>query len=105
MEAVVLEDADVRGRRERRMDAARRPRHRFDRLQGLSEGIERGQSRVTHELLAVKSMPAPTTVADELELAVGAPTLLVERRSYVDGDPIALGTHWLPAWVAAQIER
>jgi GntR family transcriptional regulator len=82
---------------------ARKSRHSFDRFQGLSEGIEEGQSRVVHELMTLKSMTAPSTVASALALPPGSPTVLVERRSYIDGEPIAVGTHWLPPWAGAAL--
>jgi GntR family transcriptional regulator len=83
---------------------ARKARHAFYRVQGLSEGIERGQSRVVHELLTLKSLTAPSTVASALGLPPGSPTVLIERRSYIDGDPIAVGSHWLPASAGVTLE-
>jgi GntR family transcriptional regulator len=83
---------------------ARKARHRFDRLQGLSEGIDHGTTRVAHELLTWRALSAPATVAAELGLPTGAPAVLIERRSHIDGEPLAIGTHWLPAWAGSPLQ-
>lgn len=81
----------------------RQSRHVIDRLQGLSEGIERGGSRVVHEPMAIEIGPAPAIVAAVLGLEPGADALLIERRSFIDGDPVAVGSHWLPPWAEEAI--
>jgi GntR family transcriptional regulator len=75
---------------------SRLARHRFDRFQGLSEGLERGIERVHHQVLALDRLPAPDVVAQALGIATGDPAVMLERRSFIDGKPVMLGTHWLP---------
>jgi GntR family transcriptional regulator len=75
---------------------SRLARHRFDRLQGLSEGVERGTERVDHQVLALDRVPAPEVVAAALGVDPGDPAVMLERRSFIDGIPVMLGTHWLP---------
>jgi GntR family transcriptional regulator len=76
---------------------SRLARHRFDRFQGLSEGVDRGTERVVHEVLAFEVVPAPAVVATVLGLAPGDAAVMLERRSFIDGRPVMLGTHWIPA--------
>jgi GntR family transcriptional regulator len=73
----------------------RQARHVLDRLQGLSEGIEHGGTRVVHELITHQEVEAPAIVCHELRVDPGAPTLLVERLTRIDGDPVAVASHWL----------
>jgi GntR family transcriptional regulator len=79
-------------------------RHRFDRLQGLSEGVDRGIERVDHQVLALDHPPAPAVVAEALGIAVGEPAVMLERRSFIDGRPVMLGTHWLPLAPFAELD-
>jgi GntR family transcriptional regulator len=76
---------------------SRLARHRFDRLQGLSEGVERGVERVDHQVLALDRLPAPDVVSGALGVGAGDPVVMLERRSFIDGRPVMIGTHWLPA--------
>lgn len=82
---------------------ARKARHRFDRMQGLSEGIDHGRTRIVHKLVTRRTLAAPVAVAVELGLDAGEPAVLIERHSYIDGEPLAFGTHWLPAWLGAAL--
>lgn len=82
---------------------SRLARHRFDRLQGLSEGVDGGRDRVEHRVVAVDTVPAPAVVAEVLGSGVGEPVVLVERCSFIDRQPVMLGTHWLPAEPFAEL--
>jgi GntR family transcriptional regulator len=83
---------------------SRLARHRFDRLRGLSEGVERGTERVDHRVLALDRVPAPDVVAEVLGVEAGDDVVMVERRSFIDGRPVMLGTHWLPCDPFAALE-
>jgi GntR family transcriptional regulator len=71
-------------------------RHHFDRLQGLSQGVHDGGRRVRHCILVADRRPAPAVVARALGIEAGRPVVLLERRTAIDGEPVSLGTHWLP---------
>ncbi len=51
----------------------------------------------TTELVRRVVEPADAGIADELDLPVGAPLLLIERLRSADGEPVVLETSWLSA--------
>jgi GntR family transcriptional regulator len=71
------------------------------RMRSLQEshGAQRSSYRVLEAGLEAASDP----VARALEIESGDPVVLLERLAVLDGEPVALFTHWLPATVAGHV--
>jgi GntR family transcriptional regulator len=83
---------------------AQTARHRFDRLQHFEDGVEGGVRRVQNKVLACTMILSPAVVAEALDVPAGSPTLLLERLTLIDGEPVMLSTGYLPGDVAAALE-
>ena len=71
--------------------------------QTLAEGLERGQSRVSWELLDVARLPVPPQIAGRLEIAPGDDVVFVERLTVLDAQPLMLRSSWFPLAVGAPL--
>ena len=63
--------------------------HDIDGLRGLAETFE-GRGAVRNEVLMRGFVPAPTPVAERLELEPGSEVACIERRRLVDEQPVSL---------------
>lgn len=70
--------------------------HLMHTLLGLYEDVEQRGGEVRSDVLAHRTIPADREVATQLELDEGAPVVELRRMRYVDGEPWALSTAWLP---------
>jgi GntR family transcriptional regulator len=77
----------------------------IDAARTLAEGLDRGVSRVSWELLDVGGQPAPSLVAERLDLAPGDDVVFVERLTALDGHPLLVRSSWFPLPVAAPLLR
>jgi DNA-binding GntR family transcriptional regulator len=83
---------------------------RPERLTSLyDEMVEQGSIPLTR-VLAVREVPAPAPIAQDLHVPTGAPLVFVERLRSVDGRPVVFHTNYLnlegrPAPAAADLER
>jgi len=58
-----------------------------------------------HEVLALGQMPAPPQVADILQTSAAASVVLLERRTIVATEPVALWTSYLPLGLAENLQH
>jgi GntR family transcriptional regulator len=70
--------------------------HLVQSLTGLYEDVAARGSHLRSEVRRLETVPADQRVADELQLPVGAPVILLERLRFVDDEPWALTTSHLP---------
>lgn len=76
---------------------AHRVRQRAELMESLAESIGADDGRVDYRMLRSELVPAPRIVAVRLALPAGAMTVLIERLTLVDGEPIQLTTRYVPA--------
>ena len=67
------------------------PRTRF------SEWIRRHNKEPSGEVLALREIPADSTIAAALGVRTGAKVVMLERLGMADGRPVALSAHYFPA--------
>lgn len=65
-------------------------------LTGLYEDVAARGSHLRSEVRRMEVVPADQSVADVLQLAVGAPVILIERLRFVDEEPWVMVTTHLP---------
>lgn len=65
-------------------------------LLGLYEDVEERGGVVHSDVLEHVTAPANKDVAEQLEVAVNTAVVLLRRMRFVDGEPWALSTAWLP---------
>ena len=70
--------------------------HLVQSLTGLYEDVAARGSHLRSDVRRLETVPADQRVADELQLAVGAPVIVLERLRFVDDEPWALTTSHLP---------
>ncbi len=68
----------------------------IEEMGGLPNSIDEGQARVTWDILEQHAMPAPDLIAERLGLAPGEDVVYIERCTNLDGEPMSLGSSWLP---------
>jgi len=85
--------------------AGERIRHGIDVLQGLPEGIDHGESRVTYQILDLGKMPAPPIVAERLSIEDNADVVFFERLTMLDGLPLVIRSSWFPFDIGAPLLR
>lgn len=73
-------------------------------LMGLHEDVHIRGGVVHSDVLRHATEPASTEVAQQLALPCGSPVVVLQRMRFVDGEPWALSTAWLPSHVGAHIE-
>ncbi|MDR1077927.1 MAG: GntR family transcriptional regulator [Propionibacteriaceae bacterium] len=64
---------------------------------GLADDVSRRGARLISQVLRQGQVTADALVAELLQLAPGAPVVLIERVRYVDDEPWVHTTTWLPA--------
>ena len=69
-------------------------------LTGLYEDVAARGSHLRSEVRRQEVVPADEQIAAELQLAVGASVLVIERLRFVDSEPWVLATTYLPADLA-----
>jgi GntR family transcriptional regulator len=77
----------------------------FQQLRGFSEEMRRRGLTPTAKLFGLTRSSADQQVADALRLAVGAPVFVIERLRYVDQQPVALVTSYIPATLFPDIDK
>ena len=73
-------------------------------LMGLYEDAKIRGGVVHSDVLRHTTEPASAEVAELLAVASGSPVVVLQRMRFVDGEPWALSTAWLPLHVGAHIE-
>ena len=75
------------------------PKHTWRLMQSLSgfneDTIARGQTIQT-QVLALELLPASGEIAENLQLAAGAPVTMLKRLRFVAGEPIVVVTTYIP---------
>jgi GntR family transcriptional regulator len=74
------------------------------RLTGFHEDMHDRGHRPVSRVLQQTVIPAPTNVAENLELAPGTPVVLLERLRFVGGEPIVLVSSYLPESLCPGLE-
>jgi GntR family transcriptional regulator len=69
----------------------------LDRLRKITDELERGSARVTWDVLYLGESQAAPFLAQKLDLAPGAPVVVLERFMTLDGRPLSLRTSWFPS--------
>ncbi|MEQ7128550.1 GntR family transcriptional regulator [Actinopolymorpha sp. B11F2] len=78
----------------------------IDVAQGLSDGLESGRSRVSWDVLDLDRIPAPSLVAEQLQLGkLGTEVVFLEHLTYLDGRPLAVRSLWFPIDIAEPLLR
>jgi GntR family transcriptional regulator len=85
--------------------AQARVRHGIEVLRGLPDGIDKGASRITYQVLDLRRVPAPPIVAERLRISAGADVVFFERVTLLDGGPLTLRSSWFPCPVGAALLR
>lgn len=67
------------------------------KMDGLLSSVAGSTSRVSWELITLDALPAPVVVASRLDLVEGQTVYYIERRTWLDGEPVALRSSWIPA--------
>jgi GntR family transcriptional regulator len=75
----------------------------IDAARTLAEGLNRGASRVSWELLDAGHQPSPPLVAERLDLVPGDEVVFLERLTALDGYPLIVRSSWFPLPVAAPL--
>lgn len=65
-------------------------------LLGLYEDVQERGGVVRSDVLEHKTVPASAEVAEQLEVPPSSPVILLRRMRFVDEEPWALSTAWLP---------
>jgi GntR family transcriptional regulator len=65
-------------------------------LSGLYDDVVRRGGTVESDVLEQRIVPADTVTAMQLEIEPGDMVMVLRRMRYVDGEPWALSTSWLP---------
>ena len=65
-------------------------------LVGLYDDVERRGGHVRSDVLRHERTSADDDVALALELPVGSPVVVLERRRHINGEPWSLSTTWMP---------
>jgi GntR family transcriptional regulator len=76
--------------------ASKRSARGIDRLTKITEELDRGSARITWEVLDLAEVLAPPFLAKKLDLAPGAPVIVLERLMILDGRPLSIRTSWFP---------
>jgi GntR family transcriptional regulator len=77
--------------------AARKTSESFvNSLSGLYDDVVRRGGTVESDVLEQRFVPADSVVAKHLEVEPGDTVMVLRRMRYVDGEPWALSTSWLP---------
>ena len=66
------------------------------RLTGFHQDMRERGHRPVSRVLQQAVLPAPASVARNLEVAPGTPVILLERQRFVNGEPIVLVSSYLP---------
>lgn len=70
-------------------------------LVGLYDDVERRGGHVRSDVLRHERTSADDDVALALELPIGSPVIVLERRRHINGEPWSLSTTWMPDAVGA----
>lgn len=73
-------------------------------MRGLFEDVESRGQHVRSEVLRFAAVPADPDVADLLELEPTTEVFVLVRRRFVDGEPWALTTTWMPPQIGALVD-
>lgn len=76
----------------------------FQQLRGFSEEMRRRGLVPSARLLGLRRTSADAEVAQALRLPAGAPVHVLRRLRYVNGEPVALVTSYLPAEMFPDLE-
>lgn len=76
---------------------ARRVTQRAELMESFAESIGNGEERVTYRMLRSELVAGPSMITRRLGLPPRAMTILVERLTSVDGEPLQLTTRYVPA--------
>ena len=68
-------------------------------LVGLYEDVTDRGGQVRSDVLEHTTIPADRGLAEKLDVSTGSPLVVLRRMRYVDGEPWALSTVWMPAAV------
>jgi GntR family transcriptional regulator len=85
--------------------AQERVRHGIEVLRGLPDGIEKGASRITYQVLDRRRSTAPPIVAERLGVAEGADVVFFERLTLLDARPLTLRSSWFPCPIGVPLLR
>jgi GntR family transcriptional regulator len=77
----------------------------FQQLRGFSEEMRRRGLVPSAKVLSLKRIPASAEIARALHLAAGDPVFALRRLRYVNGEPVALVTSYLPAALFPDLDR
>ena len=77
----------------------------FQQLRGFSEEMRRRGLVPSAKVLGLKRAAANTEVANALHLAAGDPVFALRRLRYVNNEPVAVVTSYLPAALFPDLDR
>lgn len=77
----------------------------FQELRGFSEEMRRRGLQPSAKVLSLELKEPEAEVAQALKLPEGEKVYCLKRLRYVDGEPVAVVTSYLPASIFAQIEQ
>jgi GntR family transcriptional regulator len=77
----------------------------FQQLRGFSEEMRRRGLEPSAKVLSLKRAPASPEIAAALHLKEGEALIVLQRLRYVDQQPVAVVTSYLPALLFPDIER
>jgi GntR family transcriptional regulator len=77
----------------------------FQQLRGFSEEMRRRGLVPSAKVLSLKRMPASAEVANALHLSDGDPVFALRRLRYVNNEPVALVTSYLPVALFPDLDR
>lgn len=73
------------------------------RLAGLFEEVASRNGHVRSTVLRLEREPASEFVAEQLDLAVGTPVVVLERLRFVDDERWSLSTTWMPEAIGRHV--
>jgi GntR family transcriptional regulator len=82
-----------------------RVRHGIEVLRGLPDDIDRGTARVSYQVLDLRTVGAPSIVAEHLGIAEGDGVVFLERVTHLDARPLILRSSWFPYEIGAPLLR
>ncbi|MDO9419941.1 MAG: GntR family transcriptional regulator [Herminiimonas sp.] len=74
-------------------------------LEGLAEAMSRMGYEIYNQVTSHKIVPASTTVAERLQLEVGAPVAEIKRVRHLNREPLSIEITYLPAEIGERLRK